>query len=199
MRMHMATHIPEPTTVPRRQRADAQRNSDRVLAAAREVFAEHGPDATLEEIARRAEVGIGTLYRHYPSRNDLLLAVFRDDIDAARTRAAELLEADDPGAAFSSWMRDQLDAAGSCRALGASVMIQMLDEEPDKQSSCEALREAGAELLERAQAAGAVRADANIDELLRMVSAIAIATEDAPDARAQADRLFTLAFDGIRA
>jgi AcrR family transcriptional regulator len=199
MRIHMATHTPEPTTVPRRQRADAQRNSDRVLAAARVVFAEEGPDATLEEIARRAGVGIGTLYRHYPSRNDLLLAVFRDDIDAARSSAAALLESDDPGDAFATWLRGQLAAAGSCRALGASVMIQMLDDAPDKQSSCEALREAGAELLRRAQAAGAVRADANIDELLRMVSAIAIATEDAPDAGAQADRLFTLVFDGIRA
>jgi AcrR family transcriptional regulator len=178
-------------------RADAQRNSARVLEAARAVFAEHGPDASLEEIARRAGVGIGTLYRHYPTRQALVAAVFHDDVEAARAHADELLRADDPVAAFTSWLREQLEQAGACRALGASVMIASLDEHADLPSPCAALREGGAALLARAQQDGGVRSDTTIDDLLRMVSAIALATDDATDT-CQADRLFDLVIDAIR-
>jgi len=182
----------------RRPRADALRNSARVLDAAREVFAEHGPDASLEEIARRAGVGIGTLYRHYPTRQDLVSAVFHDDIAAAQSRADELLGADDPVAAFHTWLREQLVKAGACRALGASVMIASLDDTAEIPSPCAALRDGGSRLLARAQETGGVRADTTIDDLLRMVSAIALATEDATDP-AQADRLFDLVLDALRA
>jgi AcrR family transcriptional regulator len=184
---------------PRRQRADARRNSDRLLGAARAVFAEHGPDASLEEIARRAEVGIGTLYRHYPTRQALLEAVFRDDVESARSRADELLQSDTPLDALTTWLHDQLEQAGSCRGLAASVMITMLDERPDLPSPCEAMRESGAALLARAQQAGTVRPDTNIDDLLRLVSAVALATEDAPDGSAQAERMFALLMNGVRA
>jgi len=181
----------------RRPRADAQRNSARVLEVARDVFAEDGPHASLEEIARRAGVGIGTLYRHYPTRQALIVAVFRDEVEAARAHADELLRADDALAAFTTWLREQLDKAGACRALGASVMIASLDEPTDLPSSCAALREGGAALLARAQAADAVRGDTTIDDLLRMVSAIALATDDATDPT-QGDRLFELVMDAIR-
>ena len=188
-----------PIATVRRQRADARRNSERVLDAARAVFAEHGPEASLEEVARRAEVGIGTLYRHYPTRQALLAAVFRDDVESARARAEELLQSDAPLDAFTTWLHDQLEQAGACRGLAASVMITMLDEQPDLPSPCEAMREGGAALLARAQASGDVRADANIDDLLRLVSAIAIATEDARDGDAQAERMFALLMDGVSA
>jgi AcrR family transcriptional regulator len=187
-----------PIATVRRQRADARRNSERVLDAARAVFAEHGPEASLEEVARRAEVGIGTLYRHYPTRQALLAAVFHDDVESARARAEELLQSDAPLDAFTTWLHDQLEQAGACRGLAASVMITMLDEQPDFPSPCEAMREGGAALLARAQESGDVRADASIDDLLRLVSAIAIATEDAPNGHAQSERMFALLMDGVR-
>jgi AcrR family transcriptional regulator len=196
----MASSSPEVITrAPRRQRADAQRNAERVLGAAREVFAEHGPEASLEEIARRAEVGIGTLYRHYPTRQALLEAVFRDRVESSCARAEELMQTATPFDALASWLYDQLAVAGACQSLAASVMITMLDEHADAPSPCEAMRVSGAALLARAQASGSVRADADIEDLLRLVNAIALATEDSPDGHAQADRMFTLLMDGVRA
>jgi AcrR family transcriptional regulator len=187
-----------PVPIERQPRADAQRNSARVLEAARAVFAERGPDASLEEIARRAGVGIGTLYRHYPTRRALLAAVFAADAESARAHAEELLRADDAVAAFTTWLREQFEQVGACRALGASVMIASLDDVADLPSPCVTLREGGAALLARAQAAGGVRLDTTIDDLLRMVSAIAMATEDSADDR-QSERLFDLVLDAIRA
>ena len=186
------------TGTARRLRADAQRNAERLLGAARAVFAEHGPEASLEEVARRAGVGIGTLYRHYPTRQALLEAVFRDDVDSARTRAEALLQSDDPLDAFTTWLHDQLGQARLCRGLGASVMITMLDEHPDFPTPCDAMRESGAALLARAQESGHLRADASIDDLLRLASAIVMVTEDAPDGTAQAERMFALMMDGVR-
>jgi AcrR family transcriptional regulator len=187
------------TVTARRQRADAQRNAERLLDAARAVFAEHGPEASLEEVARRAEVGIGTLYRHYSTRQALLEAVFRDDVESARARAQELLQSDDPLDALITWLHDQLGQARLCRGLGASVMITMLDEQPELPTPCDAMRESGAALLARAQESGQLRGDATIDDLLRLASAIVMVTEDAPDGTAQAERMFALMMDGMRA
>jgi AcrR family transcriptional regulator len=181
----------------RRPRADAQRNAARLLAAAREEFAEQGSDACLETIATRAGVGIGTLYRHFPNRDALLEAVFRDTVDTARARAEALLESPEPGDALALWLREQMDQSSACRGLAAEAMIMMLDDEGGR--ACEPLRAAGAKLLARAQQAGRARAAADIDDLLRLVNAIGLATEDAPDREAQADRLFALMMDGVRA
>src|SRR5713226_8945397 len=93
-----------PAAPSRARRADAQRNAERLLAAAREVFAEQGPDAALEEIARRAGVGIGTLYRHYPNRDALVEAVFRDRVEAAKARADALMTSTTPGEALTEWL-----------------------------------------------------------------------------------------------
>jgi AcrR family transcriptional regulator len=181
-------------------RADARRNAARLLDAARAVFAEHGSDASLEEIARRAGVGIGTLYRHFPNRDTLVMAVFHETIDASCARGEELLEAKDPGDALAVWLREQMDQSSACRGLAAEAMIMMFDENGcGAPNACEPLREVGARLLARAQEAGRVRADAEIDDLVRLVNAIALATEDAPDREAQADRLFALMMDGVYA
>src|SRR5499433_1511780 len=96
-----------PAREPRPMRADAQRNYERLLSAAAAAFAEHGADdVSLEEIARRAGVGIGTLYRHFPTRQALLEAVYRDQVEALRARADELLVSVPPGAALAIWLRD---------------------------------------------------------------------------------------------
>ncbi|MDQ1534062.1 MAG: hypothetical protein QOF28_1823, partial [Actinomycetota bacterium] len=108
-----------------------------------------------------------------------------------------LLESPEPGDALALWLREQMDQSSACRGLAAEAMIMMLDDEGGR--ACEPLRAAGAKLLARAQQAGRARAAADIDDLLRLVNAIGLATEDAPDREAQADRLFALMMDGVRA
>src|SRR5947209_2599848 len=112
----------------RPQRADARRNRERLLAAAELTFTERGPDASLEEVARRAGVGIGTLYRHFPTRRALVEAVLADQIDALQKQAEALLDSPTPGDAFATWLRAQMQGAMSCRGLAASAMITMLDD-----------------------------------------------------------------------
>lgn len=193
----MATSTTATDAVPRPQRADARRNHDRLLEAARAVFGEQGPEAPLEEVARRAGVGIGTLYRHFPTRDALVTAIFFERIETSRSRAAELAATESPVDALSAWLREQLDEAAALRGLGAAAMnIMLCEAEPQ---ACAPMREAGAALLARAQAEGQVRRDTDIDDLLHLVVGIGLATEDAPDGAALADRLFALMLDGVRA
>jgi AcrR family transcriptional regulator len=185
------------TAESRTQRADARRNAARILEAARAEFTAHGAAASLESIARAAGVGIGTVYRHFPTRDALVQAVFQRTIDDSCVRARELLESDDPGEALALFLREQLTQSTACRGLAAEAMIMMLDDGTGN-LPCEALRAEGARLLARAQQAGRARADTDIDDLIRLVNAIGIATEDAPDREAQADRLFALMMGGVR-
>jgi AcrR family transcriptional regulator len=193
----MATSTTTPDAAARPQRADARRNRDRLLEAARAVFGEQGPDAPLEEVARRAGVGIGTLYRHFPTRDALVTAMFFERIETSRARAEDLAASESPVDALSIWLREQLDEAAEVRGLGAMAMNLMLCEQEPR--ACEPMRQAGAELLARAQAAGEVRTDTDIDDLMHLVVGIGLATDDAPDGPALADRLFALMLDGVRA
>jgi AcrR family transcriptional regulator len=183
---------------PRRPRADAVRNRGRIVDAARIVFTERGTDASLEEIAKRAGVGIGTLYRHFPTRPDLVVAVYREQVERLQALADELLEAPSPGDALARWLHEQLENAATCRGLGAEAMLAMLDVPDDEPSPCESMRRSGAALLARAQDAGAVRSGVDADDLVRMVQAVVLAAEDSPD-HETAERLFALVLDGIRA
>jgi AcrR family transcriptional regulator len=180
---------------PRRQRADARRNRDAVLAAAHAAFAEHGPEASLDDVARRAGVGIGTVYRNFPTRQALLEAVMGDRLEGLRRQGEELLRSSSPGAALTEFLRAQLEHSGDCRGLAASVMISALDRGEGEPTYCEALQQTGAALLARAQDAGEIRRDTDIDDLVRMVNAIGMATEESPE---RADRLFALMMDGLR-
>ena len=180
----------------RRPRADAVRNRARIVETAREVFAQRGSDASLEEIARGAGVGIGTLYRHFPTRDDLVAAVFHDRIDELEALAEELLVSDAPGAALATWLHAQLEQASTCRGLAAEAMLTMLAH-TDAPSPCESMRQAGAALLARAQAAGEVRVGVDIDDLVRMVQAVTLAAEECDDPEA-AERLFGFVLDGVR-
>jgi AcrR family transcriptional regulator len=186
------------TAAPRRERADARRNRERVLAAARAVFATAGPDASLEEIARRAEVGIGTLYRHFPTRQALLEAVFSDSVTELCGQADDLLDGATPYDALRTWLRAQLAHATTYGSLAASTMLTSLAHD-DGTTSCEAMRRSAELLLRRAQDAGEVRADIDTDDVMRLVGAIALAADDSPDGTERADRLFTLMMDGLRA
>ncbi|MFG1926014.1 TetR/AcrR family transcriptional regulator [Cryptosporangium sp. NPDC048952] len=174
-------------------RADAQRNYDQILAAAEVEIARSGAGASLEEIARRAGVGSATLHRHFPSRQALLDAVFHDRIEAMCAQASAYAQADDAGAALAEWLRALAVYGATTRGLAASMLAGGMA--VPSGSGCEQmLADAGASLLMRAQVAGAVRAEVSIVDLLTLVNAVSLATENHPDT---ADRLTTLALSGI--
>ncbi|MEV7021208.1 helix-turn-helix domain-containing protein [Kitasatospora sp. NPDC093558] len=184
----------------RPMRADARRNYDRIVAAAESLVAEHGAEASLEEIARHAGVGSATLHRHFPSRQLLLEAVFKGWVDALCAKARDLLPDPDSGAALVSWLRAVVAHAVANRGLGASLMQGARDGDPTLGSTCHAaITSAGDELLDRARHVNAVRPDVTITQLLKLVGAIASATEEDPDGPGEADRLLDLAIDGVRA
>ena len=136
-------------------RADARRNRERILAAAGTSFAEHGAGASLEQIARRAGVGSATLHRHFPSRQTLLEAVFRERVATLCAAAAELQETTDPGPALITWLQAVGAHAVSNRGLAASLMSGARDSDPTLGATCHALIiEAGDALLVRARRAG---------------------------------------------
>jgi AcrR family transcriptional regulator len=187
----------EATTTRAPRRADAQRNYDRVLAVAREAVAARGGDIVLEDIARDAGVGIGTLYRHFPTRQDLLEAAFLDEAVELRERAEKLAHEADSLGALVSWLRQQLDFGAHGRSMGAAVMNAKHTEGSEIQLACVAMRESGDVLLKRAQEAGAVRVGVDLPDVLRLIHAIAIANEQAPDP-GQVQRMFDLLIAGIR-
>jgi AcrR family transcriptional regulator len=177
--------------VVRPQRADARRNFDALLTAAREAFAAQGPSAPLEDIARRAGVGIGTLYRNFPTRDALVEAVYIDEV-AAVVRAADEAGSLDPWEAVQAWLRRFVAYVGTKRAL-----VEGLNKESPVLLSCRtSLYDAGEPLLQRAQAAGELRDDATIGDVIRMVSGIAGVAFDDDEQR---DRVIAMAIDGLRA
>jgi AcrR family transcriptional regulator len=182
------------TLAPRPKRADARRNYDKLVNAAREAFAEQGTSATLEEVARRADVGIGTLYRHFPTRQDLLEAVYLEGVEGICC-AVENYEDQPPWEALSGWLHEFVGFAATKRAL-AEDLLAYIDRDAEVFSSCAtAIYGAGEPLLKRAQAAGVVRPDADIADVTKMVSGIAaIRTADAE----QIDRILGVALDGLR-
>jgi AcrR family transcriptional regulator len=180
-------------------RADAQRNYARLLDAASAAFIEHGADdVSLEEIARRAGVGIGTLYRHFPTRQALLEAVYRDQVDLLRARAEELLRAESPGDALGAWLRALVKFSSTKHSL-TSALLATLGKDSDLLSSCgRVIRGAAEALLARAQQAGVIRPDADAGDVIRLVHAVNIATQRGPADPGQADRMLALILDGLR-
>lgn len=191
---------PPPATVPGRPlRADARRNYDEILRQAAAVFAEHGPAASLDEVSRRAGVASGTLYRHFPTRRDLVESVLRDRVEALAARGTELLDAADPFEGLVRWLGAVLGHASTYRGLSAELTTSALDGTPDLVAGWHLrMFEVSAALLARAQAAGAVRPDARSAEVLRLVSAIAWASEGSADPARQGERLLVLVRDGLR-
>jgi AcrR family transcriptional regulator len=190
---------PEPVSqaVPPK-RADARRNYDRLLEAAAAAFAEHGADdVSLEEIARRAGVGIGTLYRHFPARQALLEAVYKDQVDGLDALAAKLLTAESPGAALAEWIRAFLAFGRTKRSLSAAL-IAMMGKQSELLSACSMiLRQRTEELLARAQEAGAARPDIKSADILRLTHGLIMATESTPSDAGQAERMTALVIDGL--
>ncbi|HET6482415.1 MAG TPA: helix-turn-helix domain-containing protein [Actinoplanes sp.] len=177
--------------VRRPQRADARRNFDALLVAAREAFAENGTEASLEDIARRAGVGIGTLYRNFPTRQDLFEAVYVDEVDQLREVALAVAGLP-PWEALSAWIDRFVTYVGTKRAV-----VEALNRESEMFRNCRiVLYEAGEPLFVRAQAAGEVRTDVSFDDMLRLVSGLTSATFVDTDQR---DRVLVIALSGLRA
>src|SRR5579871_2294008 len=178
---------------PRPQRADARANRDKLVAAARSLFADSGTSAPLEEVAERAGVGIGTLYRHFPTRQALLEAVYVDEVEAMARAAADLAGLP-PWEALSEWLHQYVGFAATKRALNEALLEA--DSNSDVLLTCRtAITGAGTALVERAQRAGVVRADTTFIDVVRMVGAIALVPTEDPE---QKDRLLRLALDGLR-
>jgi AcrR family transcriptional regulator len=183
------------TLIARPKRADARRNYEKVLAAARDAFAERGASTSLEEIARRAGVGIGTLYRHFPNRQALLEALYIDEVEEVCRVAAELDDARDPWEALSSWFERFVRYIATKQAL-ASELLNYLDKDAPLFTSCRAvLFSAGEPLLQRAQESGVVRPDVSIGDVIQMVIGIAKIPTTEPG---QAEHIVRVALDGLR-
>ena len=172
-------------------RADARRNFEALLLAARAVFTEAGTNASLEEIARRAEVGIGTLYRNFPTREALIEAVYIDGIDEL-VRAADAVAGLPPWEAFEAWMWRYVEYAAT-----KSVLISAINaESPALQSCRRAFYAAAQPLFDRAVASGDVRGDATCQDIMRLISGVAGVTFTDPEQR---QRVLAIAIDGLRA
>jgi AcrR family transcriptional regulator len=177
----------------RPQRADARRNYEKLVSAARDAFTEDGASASLEDIARRAEVGIGTLYRHFPTRQHLLEAVYVDEVEAICRAAADLADLP-PWDALVAWLRAFVGFAATKRAI-AQEMLATIDTDAEVFRTCRvAITTAGESLLERAQQAGAVRADATFSDIARLLGGIASIQSDP----GQIERILDLVLDGLR-
>jgi len=165
-----------------------------VLAAAREAFAEGGESTALEEIARRAGVGIGTLYRHFPNRQALLEALYVDEVEEVCRSAAEL-EGEEPWEAFSAWIERLIGYVATKTAL-AHELLNYMDPDASLFQVCRAsLFAAGEPLLKRGQEAGAIRPDVTIAEVMQMVIGIAKIPAGDP---AQVGHILRIAVDGLR-
>ena len=179
----------------RPKRADARRNYDKVLAAAREAFAEGGESTALEEIARRAGVGIGTLYRNFPNRQALLETLYLEEVEGICRMAEAQRESADPWEALTSWFERFIGYIATKQALAAELTNYLDRDAQLFKSSRAALWAAGEPLLTRAQEAGVVRPDAEIGDVMHMVMGIAKIPSADPS---QTTHIVRIALDGLR-
>jgi AcrR family transcriptional regulator len=170
-------------------RADAQKNYNHLLAVARDVFTEQGANASLRDVARRASVGLGTLYRHFPTREALLETLLRASFDTLAARADELKTSSASDEALVLWLREIITFTHDHRGVIALMMGAIEDMTSALHASCVTLRAAGAALLARAQAEGKARADLNGAELFDLIAALAWLREQ-PSHAPRADHLF---------
>lgn len=186
-------------TPPRVRRSDAQRNRDRLLEVARTVFEEQGAQASLRDIARRAGVGLGTLYRHFPTRDALLEALLGHRFDALAAEADALAAARPPHEALAAWLRAFTVQAAAYQDLSATLMDTLDDEASPLHASCAAMREAVGRLLRDAQDSGRVRPDVDGLDLFSLVNAVAWIADRSPAVAARRDHLLALVLDGLTA
>jgi AcrR family transcriptional regulator len=187
--MTSAGQVPE-VFAQRPKRADARRNYDALIAAARDAFAENGAAASLEDVARRAGVGIGTLYRNFPTRRHLFEAVYVEEVRALSRSAEDLAELP-PWDALVAWLHRFVAYVATKRALAEQLL-----HDSEIFGTCRTeIYAAGEPLMSRAQAAGVVRDDIGFDDVVRLISGLTMAQFPSP---AQRDRVLGVALDGLR-
>jgi AcrR family transcriptional regulator len=191
-----AVDAADTATGDRRPRADALRNRDLLITAAAAAFAARGADVSLEDVARGAGVGIGTLYRHFPTRDALVEAVYRHEIDVLCERADQLLETMPPDQALAEWMQLFVRHVATKRGM-LSVLKPLLSTNPNFSDQTRGrATEAASKLLDAGVAAGTVRADVDGGDLLRAVGGICMTTDQ--ERSEASERLVGLLFDGLR-
>lgn len=174
-------------------RADAQQNRERIVAAAEEVFMEQGNTASLEAIAKRAGVGIGTLYRRFATRDDLLAATYSDRLLAFAQTCREGMGELDARGALRAYVEGVVGHINIYQGLAASIGAVLQSSTP----ACDAIREVGTVLLERAQQAGVVRADVTITDIVYIITAISLAVEQEKASPKRIAQLASLFLDGV--
>lgn len=181
-------------------RADAQRNYRHILVVAQTVVEEQGTDASLRDVARRAEVGLGTLYRHFPTRDALLETLLRQRFAGLAARAHHLRAVEPPDEALTTWLREFMNTTAAYRGLAASLMATM-GREPGSAlyQACKEMQDAAANLLRRAQQAGHLRPDIDGTDLFALINAVTWIGEQTPAFAARRDHLFALVMNGLRA
>ncbi|WP_371781322.1 TetR/AcrR family transcriptional regulator [Streptosporangium subroseum] len=187
--------MPDPG--PRPLRADAQRNRDRLLAAAVRAFFNDGPDVTLDAIAKDAGVGIGTLYRHFPTREALIEAAYRNELTKLCDAAAELLRTLPPDEAMRAWMDHFVDYMTTKRGMADALRVVIASGGNPYAESRDRLIAAITMLLHAGAAAGTVRSDIEPVDVLASLGGVSLAA-GAPAQRDQASRMLDLLMDGLR-
>jgi AcrR family transcriptional regulator len=187
-----------PVPAPRAMRADALRNRDRLLTAAAAAFAEKGAEAPLEDIARSADVGIGTLYRHFPTRDALIAAVYQHEVDVLCDAADELLATRPPDRALAEWMQRFVAHVAMKRGMASALHSMMGTDRTLFEDSRARMRAAAERLLAAGVAAGTIRDDIDAMDLLRAVGGVCMSAGDQADWSQAAQRLVGLLFDGLR-
>ena len=189
------TTAPLPT--PRSLRADAQRNREKLLSAAIDAFAEQGQNVALEAVAARAGVGIGTLYRHFPNRDALCVAAYRNEVDALCAAAAELLETLPADQALRAWTERFADYVATKRTMGDALRSAAGSDSPLFAETRARILGALRLLIEAGAAAGSLRADVDPKDVLRVINGIFYLPEG-PEWRADVGRMLDLIIDGLR-
>ncbi len=188
------TEVSAENLIVRPKRADARRNYDKVLTAAREAFAEGGESTALEEIARRAGVGIGTLYRNFPNRQALLETLYVNEVEEV-CRSAVALDGGDPWEALSAWFERLMGYLATKQALSGEL-LNYLDRDSALFQMCRtSLYDAGGPMLRRAQEAGVARPDVEFPEVMQMLMAISKIPVADPS---QTEHMLRIALDGLR-
>ena len=164
--------VPETKKTRRKPRADSLRNRETLLKAATEIFSAGGPQASLEAVARRAGVGIGTLYRHFPSREDLFEAVYRHEVDLLSELASHLTQEEDAFVALRTWLQANVKLVATKKGMMQTLQLAVYGNAELKAYSTARMVEALDRLLQRAISQGSVRADISAEDLLRTLIGI---------------------------
>jgi AcrR family transcriptional regulator len=182
---------------PRPLRADARRNRDRLLEVAVRAFSQDGPEVTLDAIAKQAGVGIGTLYRHFATREELVEAAYRSELAQLCDSAGELLKTREPDEALRAWMDGFIHYMTTKRGMADALRALIASGGDPFSHSRTMLTTAIAELLQAGATAGAVRSDAEPDDVLFSLSGLSL-TAATPEPQARMGRLLDLLMDGLR-